>query len=369
MARPRTDASRAPGDVNAIIGGCLSDLAFIQPSAPQRFGYKRAAAAILGWEHSMAELLQDDGTLPKIPGIGPSSLRVIQEVLATGGSPAAEALIDRSGKRAEVDRRRQLRQHFLSRAEARRVLEDRAYDALPIDAYRGDFQMHSTWSDGSQSVAELAAGCIARGYTCAAITDHSHGLAIAGGMSMADAAEQRRDIDAVNAASGGRFRLFQGIEANIGADGALDLSDDEASRFDLVLAAPHSLLRKAVDQTARMLVAVANPRVRILAHPRGRQSSVRAGVVADWDAVFAMAAERRVAIEIDGDPNRQDLDHTLAARALAAGCLFALDSDAHATGELWYAEMALAHARLAGIPPERIVNCWSLERLLAWMEQ
>jgi histidinol phosphatase-like PHP family hydrolase len=90
-------------------------------------------------------------------------------------------------------------------------------------------------------------------------------------------------------------------------------------------------------------------------------------VVADWDAVFAAAALRGVAIEIDGDPARQDLDHTLAARALTAGCLFALDSDAHATMQLAYAETAVAHARLAGIPPDGIVNCWPLERLETWL--
>ena len=90
-------------------------------------------------------------------------------------------------------------------------------------------------------------------------------------------------------------------------------------------------------------------------------------MIANWDAVFASAAQRGVAIEIDGDPARQDLDHTLAARALEAGCLFALDSDAHTTTQLSYAETALAHARLAGIPAERIVNCWPLDRLLAWL--
>ena len=90
-------------------------------------------------------------------------------------------------------------------------------------------------------------------------------------------------------------------------------------------------------------------------------------MIANWDAVFTSAAERRVAIEIDGDPSRQDLDHSLAASALEAGCLFALDSDAHTTTQLSFAETALAHARLAGIPAERIVNCWPLDRLLAWL--
>ncbi|MGE0811939.1 MAG: PHP domain-containing protein [Vicinamibacterales bacterium] len=362
-------AASGPGpvDVNAAIAGVLSDMAFIQTDPPRRHAWRRASAAILAFEHSMAGLLQPDGSLPRIPGIGPSSSRVIQEVLATGESPTADGRIDAAGKRADVDRRRTLRQHFISRAEARRILEDPAHDLLPADACRGDFQMHSTWSDGTHSVAELAAACASRGYTCAAITDHSHGLALAGGMSMAEAAAQRAEIDAVNAAADGRFHLFQGVEANIGEDGSLDLSDEEASQFDLVLAAPHSLLRRATDQTARMLAAVANPRVRILAHPRGRQSSVRAGVLGDWDAIFAAAAARQVAVELDGDPSRQDLDHAMAVRALAAGCLFAIDSDAHATTELWYAEIALAHARLAGIPPDRIVNCWTLDRLRAWL--
>jgi histidinol phosphatase-like PHP family hydrolase len=115
------------------------------------------------------------------------------------------------------------------------------------------------------------------------------------------------------------------------------------------------------------LTAIAHPSVRILAHPRGRITGSRAGVVADWDAVFALATTRHIAIEIDGDPARQDLDYTLAARALSAGCLFALDSDAHTAGQLAYAETALAHARLASIPADRITNCWPLEQLLAWL--
>ena len=173
-----------------------------------------------------------------------------------------------------------------------------------------------------------------RGYQYSAVTDHSYGLKIAGGMSMAEAAEQRKAIDDVNARCGNQFRLLQGIEANIDAAGQLDLTDDEAATFDVVLAAPHSRLRRNEDQTDRMLAAVAHPAVRILAHPRGRITGSRAGVIANWDAVFAAAAQRGVAIEIDGDPARQDLDHTLAAGALEAGCLFALDSDAHTTTQL-----------------------------------
>ena len=157
--------------------------------------------------------------------------------------------------------------------------------------------MHSEWSDGSPTVEEIAAACLARGYQYAAVTDHSYGLRIAGGMSMAEAAAQRLAIDGVNARYGGRFRLLQGVEANIDAAGQLDLTDEEAATFDVVLAAPHSKLRKTDDQTDRMLTALRHPAVRILAHPRGRISGSRAGVIANWEAVFEAAAERGVAIE------------------------------------------------------------------------
>lgn len=176
------------------------------------------------------------------------------------------------------------------------------------------------------------------GYT---VTDHSFGLRIAGGMSMADAAVQRRAIGGVNARHEGRFRLLQGVEANIDAVGHLDLTDAQAATFDLVLAAPHSKLRKGDDQTDRRLTAVQHPAVRILAHLRGRMSESRAGVVANWDVVFEAAARHGVAIEIDGD--------------------------AHTTTQLSSAETALTHARLAAIPVARIVNCRPLDRLLAWV--
>ena len=341
---------RAYADVNAVVGGYLRDLAFTQSSQQKMFGYKRAAAAILSLDRPLTDLLGPDGTLPRIPGIGPGSTRVIREILDTGASPTVEQAIERSERRADIQRRRELRRHFLSRAEVRRVLADPAFDGPTIDQYRGDLQMHSEWSDGSPTVEEIADACVERGYQYAAVTDHSYGLRIAGGMSMVDAAAQRLAIEAVNAGHGGRFRLLQGIEANIDAVGHLDLTDGEAATFDVVLAAPHSKLRKNDDQTDRMLTAVQHPAVRILAHPRGRISGSRAGVIANWAVVFEAAARRGVAIEIDGDPARQDLDFMLGRQALTSDCLFALDSDAHTTGQLSYAETALAHARLAAFP-------------------
>jgi histidinol phosphatase-like PHP family hydrolase len=356
-------------DVNAVVGGYLRDLAFAQASPQKMYGYKRAAAAILALDTPLTALIDSNGRLPKISGIGPASTRVIHEILDTGASPTAERVIEASGRRADIERRRALRRHFLSRAEVRRILEDPGFDGPSPHDYRGDLQMHSEWSDGTATLAEISDACLARGYTYAAVTDHSHGLKIAGGMSMAEAADQRRDIDRVNAALGGRFRLLQGIEANIGADGELDLNAEEASSFEVVLAAPHSQLRKEHDQSNRLVTAIEHPAVRILAHPRGRMSGSRAGVVADWSAVFGAAAREAVAIEIDGDPARQDVDYSLARAALDAGCLFALDSDAHTTAQLAYAETAVAHARLAGIPTDRVVNYWPLDRLLAWLAE
>jgi histidinol phosphatase-like PHP family hydrolase len=136
-----------------------------------------------------------------------------------------------------------------------------------------------------------------------------------------------------------------------------------------VVTSPHSVLRSPADQTPRMVAAVNVRGVHVLGHPRGRIYGSRPGVTAEWDEVFAVAAKSGVAIELDGDPARQDLDYSLARRVVDAGCLFALDSDAHAPDQLSYAETAIAHARLAGIPPERVINCWPVDRLLAWLEE
>ena len=226
--------------------------------------------------------------------------------------------------------------------------------------------MHSVWSDGAESIESLIQGCLARGYTYCGITDHSYGLPIARGMSMEAVDRQHREIDRLNRLYDGRFRVVKSIEANIRADGSLDLSADEVRRFELVLASPHSQLRTAVDQTPRLLAIIDTPGIHILGHPRGRMFDSRPGLAADWDAVFAAAARASVAVEIDGDRSRQDLDWTLARQALRAGCLLALDSDAHGSSELEMATWAVAHARLAGAPPDRVINTWTVDRLLTW---
>jgi histidinol phosphatase-like PHP family hydrolase len=308
-------------DMNTRIAALLRDFAAVQPSKQRMWGYKRAASAVLALEQPIETLLNPDGTLQRIPNIGPASTRIILEVLSTGGSPTIEGAIAASGQQQDVERRRGLRDHFLSRAQVVAALRNQKLTGPRVEDYHGDLQMHSTWSDGSQTLAEIVETGVNLGYAFCAVTDHSYGLKIAGGVSMAE----------------------------------------------LVVAAPLSVLRSPEDQTARMVAAASAPGVHILGHPRGRMFGSRPGVTADWNRVFAAAQRSNVAIEIDGDPARQDVDYDLARRAVDAGCLFALDSDAHSSGELpRYAQTAIAHARLAGVPAERVINCWPLDRLLKW---
>jgi putative hydrolase len=358
-----------PRDINSEVAGWLRDLAFVQTSTQSRWGYKRAASAVMYLPVPIDTLLNPDGTLQKIPHIGPASTRVILEVLGSGTSPTVDRAVEaaESKTRADVLRRRGLRANFLSRAAAAEAMATRKA-GLPTRAdVRCDLQMHSDWSDGGQTLEEIFETGLSRSYTHAAVTDHSYGLPIAGGMPMTKVAEQHRQIDRLNAKYQGRFRLLKGIEANIRADGSVDMTLDELALMDIVVAAPHSALRSAADQTARMIGAVQTPGVHILGHPRGRMYGSRPGVTADWEKVFTAAARAGVAIELDGDPSRQDLDFDLARLALPSGCLFAIDSDAHAADQWWYAETALAHARIAGIPRDRVINCWPLAKLLEWL--
>src|SRR5215203_7086821 len=359
--------SRAEEDVNAAVAGLLLDLAAIQ-EGPRALAYKRAALSVLGLAQSLADL-RNGPEIPKIPYVGPSSQRVILEYLDSGASPTVERAIVESRQAEVIAAHRGLRSDFISQATAEAVLRAPTRGLIGLEDYRGDFQMHSTWSDGGQTLERIIQASRALGHTCAGVTDHGYGLPIAHGMSMEAALRQHAAIDLLNAQHRGEFRLFKGIEANIRADGSIDMQTEELRRFDFVVASPHSSLRSRADQTARMTGAVSQPFVDILGHPRGRRFNVRPGVSADWEQVFAIAAVRRVAIEVDGYPDRQDVDWTRAADALDAGCLLALDSDAHATGELLFSRMAIAHARLAGIPPDRVINTWPNDRLEEWMHR
>lgn len=353
-------------NTNARAAALLRDLASGQRSPQKRRAYERAAETVLSLGRPLESYVGADGRLRTIPNIGPSSERVILEVLRSGDADSAVRAIALPGK-DPPGAARDPQAHYLSAAEVAAALQNPGLTGPSRDDYAGDLQMHTTWSDGTVSVAEMVDACRARGYAFCAITDHAHGLAVAGGVSMADLAAQADEIDAINRRLTGRFRVLKGIEANILADGRLDLTAEELAQVELVVAAAHSSLRSSGDQTARMLRVVSTPGVHILGHPRGRKAGARSGLRADWKRVFAQAAKTGVAIEIDGDPRRQDIDFELAKDARAAGCFFALDSDAHAPDELAFADTAIAHARLASIPLSRIVNCWPLEWLLKWM--
>lgn len=304
-------------------------------------------------------------SLQELAFIGPASERLILEYVERGESPTIERAIDGSGKRDQIEAAHRFRSNFLSRAGALQILMAPMPGVIGREDYLGDLQMHTEWSDGAEAIENMAAAARHRRYTYIGVSDHSRGLPIAGGMSLEQCLRQHERIDRLNREWNGAFRVIKGIEANIPAAGGVDLEPDELALFEVVLAAPHSKLRKDEDQTERMLAAVRHPGVNVLAHPRGRMYS-RQGILARWDEVFAEASRHDVAIELDGDPYRQDLDFGLARRALEAGCRFAVDSDAHSGDQLRYAEIGLAHARLAGIPAERVINTWPAERLLEW---
>ena len=368
-AKLRQLRERVGSDHNIAAAGLLQDLALLQPNERSRFGYKRAAKALAAAvDRSIADLLEE-GTFREIPYVGAATERVARELVETGESAIVAKAVAASTRRAEVEKRRRFRRAYLSR-HTMQLAMDAPLPATIVSrrAYLGDLQMHSTWSDGGESIADLAEGASELGWTRIGITDHSYGLPIAGGMSMEAARRQHVEIDALNERFAGRIRVYKGVEANILADGALDLQEDERGVFEYVIAAPHSALRKDVDQTSRMLAAVSQPGVAILGHPQGRVYNTRPGVSADWRTVFREAASRGVAIEIDGNWHRQDVDYELAEIALDEGCLFALDSDAHGIVEFPFTDYAIAHARIAGVPAERVVNCWPEARFDAWLE-
>jgi putative hydrolase len=351
-------------DINLELAGLLFDMVHVAGEKnPRAFGYKRAAKAVLRLDRQITPLVTAN-TFRAIPGIGPTTDRIARELIHDGRSEFVERMVREAGKEESLASLRALRKNFLSRAAVADLLKKRGGPAP--SKYRGDFQMHSVWSDGVETLESIVEECLSRKWSCAGVTDHSYGLAIAGGLTMERVAEQHAEIDALNVKYLKRFRLFKGIEANIRPDGTVDMTAEELRLFEFVVASPHSLLRKGIDQTARMVGAVSQPGVCILGHPQGRRYNVRPGVSANWDKVFEVAARRKVAMEIDGSWDRQDVHYELAARALEHGCIFALDSDAHSHPEYNFVDIAIAHAKLAGIPQKRIINYWSDEEILDW---
>jgi putative hydrolase len=235
---------------------------------------------------------------------------------------------------------------------------------------RGDLHAHSEWSDGSTTIEQMLHGAALLGREYLALTDHSPNLTIANGLSAERLTEQLDVVAGINAAEG-PVRLLTGIEVDILESGELDQTPEMLDRLDIVVASVHSKLRSdRATMTERMLGAVRTPRTNVLGHCTGRlvQGSRGTRPQSEFDAetVFAACAENDVAVEINSRPERQDPPDDLMKLALDAGCLFSIDTDAHAPGQLDYLAYGAERAERNGVPADRIITTWPAERLLEW---
>src|SRR3954463_3166071 len=314
--------------------------------------FRRAARSAFLWPEEASDLLAQNRSLTELRSIGPFIEKQIQQWLDKPHHPKAAPAI---------------RRDFLSLAEARRLLAARSDWPRKL---RGDLQMHTQWSDGSGTLAEMADAAANRSYEYIAITDHSKGLKIAGGIDEVELERQAAEIAKVNAAlskSVPHVTVLRSIEMNLNPRGEADMSSESLRCLDVVLGSFHSALRTTEDQTERYLAAVRNPHVHILGHPRGRIYNFRIGLTADWPRVFAEAARLDKAVEIDCYPDRQDLNVDLLKIARRAGTRISLGTDAHHPWQLEFIELGLAAALTAKIPADRIINFMSLEKLKAWV--
>ena len=231
--------------------------------------------------------------------------------------------------------------------------------------------MHTCWSDGSGTIAEMADAAKERSYEYIAITDHSKGLKIAGGIDERALKRQGTEIAKVNAAlskSASHLTVLRSIEMNLNPRGEGDMSPDSLRSLDLVLGSFHSALRTTDDQTERYLAALRNPQIQILGHPRGRIYNFRIGLKASWPRVFAEAAQLDKALEIDCYPDRQDLNIALLKIAREYGTRISLGTDAHHAWQLEFIDLGLAASLRAKISADRIVNFMSLLEFKAWAQ-
>jgi DNA polymerase (family 10) len=234
---------------------------------------------------------------------------------------------------------------------------------------KGILHCHSTWSDGTNSIAEMAEAARAMGMSYLGLCDHSRSAAYAGGMSIERAKEQHAEIDVLNGELGPSFRVLKGIEVDILADGSLDYPDEVLQSFDVVVASVHSRFNlDAAEQTERMIRAVSNPFVDILGHPTGRLLLTRDPYPLDLFAVIDAAASRGVAIEINAHPQRLDLDPAGLRHGLAVGMKTSVNPDSHETAGLSDIAYGIDTARRGWCTAGDVLNALSLDELLAWLK-
>lgn len=306
--------------------------------------FRSAAGTILPLDPDEVATRVREGTLRELPGIGASTAEVI-EAAVEGRTPARLARLEE---------------------EAGGVLADGG-DGVRA-ALRGDLHSHSDWSDGGSPIEEMAFTAIELGHDYLVLTDHSPRLTVARGLT---AERLRRELDVVREVNErlAPFRLLTGIEVDILDDGSLDQEADLLAELDVVVASCHSkLAMPAQDMTKRMVTAIANPNVDVLGHCTGRRIVGRRRPESSFDAEIVFEACRRfgVAVEINSRPDRLDPPRRLLRLALEGGCVFSIDSDAHAPGQLDWQVKGCERAALCGVPPDRIVNTRGVDDLLEW---
>lgn len=253
--------------------------------------------------------------------------------------------------------------------EIEAALERRLPTLVSLPDIRGDLQMHTTWSDGAHSLADLAEGVRAKGYQYMAVTDHSKSATVAGGMKDAQVLQMIAEVRAINKKMKG-FRVLAGCEVDIRGDGTLDFSDEILRQLDLVLISVHSRFKMSREEmTARMVRAVQHPLVHLLGHPTGRLIGERGPYEVDMEAVLTAARAAGIAVEINASPSRLDLNDLHARRAKELGIPIAINTDAHTIGQLDNLRFGVSVARRGWLTPKDIVNTWPENQLVSWLEK
>jgi putative hydrolase len=313
--------------------------------------FRKAADTIAALSPEELAARRQDGRLKRMKGIGDRTFQVIAQAV-DGAVPDYLAALRERGAEPLVEGGREL-----------------------LASLRGDLHTHSSWSDGGSPIEAMLDAARTLGREYVALTDHSPTLKVANGLSPERLNEQLGllpDIEAAQADDGRpRPRLLSGIEVDILEDGKLDQTPELLDRLDMVVASVHSKLRAdSRTMTRRMLGGIEDPHTRILGHCTGRLLSGSRGTrppsAFDAKRVFAACAEHDVAVEINSRPERQDPPDELIQLALDAGCLFSIDSDAHAPGQLDFLQYGAERAARNGVPAERIITTWPLDRLLEW---
>lgn len=332
-------------------GDALRRIAFLlersQAATYRVKAFRTAAEAVgsMGGEEVAQRVAH--GSLETVRGIGPKTAKVIREAVE-GATPS-----------------------YLQALEEEASAPLASGGETLLAALRGDCHMHSDWSDGGSPIAEMGRTAAGLGHEWAVLTDHSPRLTVANGLSAERLLDQLSVVAELNE-RWAPFRLLTGIECDILDDGSLDQDPEVLERLDVVVVSVHSKLRMdAAAMTERMLAAVLNPHADILGHCTGRLLGGKKRPESQFDAerVFAACAEAGTAVEINCRPERLDPPRDLLRKAVASGALLSIDTDAHAPGQLDWQPYGCARAEECGVPVDRVVTTWPVERLLDWAEE